>query len=242
MFRRSQGTRIADLWRPLLDRSDVFILDSETTGLGEQDEFCDFALLDTQGRVRASHLVLPTAPIHPGAARTHGLSLDYLRRMGARPYPHVHAEIQAVMRDCRIILGWNVEFDGRIWNQTLTRYGLVWDEKIEARDLMAEHNQYLPGSFKLETVAQNLNLLTASQDHRALSDCQLVLRVMQAYVAQDPPSNPEPMTARQAGYLKSLIQRSEYDSMDEMRDRIWPERRHQPVSRYEASSMIDRLK
>ena len=43
---------IAQEWSELLDRQDVLIFDTETTGNGERAELLEIAVIDTTGRVR----------------------------------------------------------------------------------------------------------------------------------------------------------------------------------------------
>ena len=66
-------------WKPLLDRHDVLILDTETTGRSRSAQIVEIALLDTRGVVRINSLVMPAGRRRIGASshsRTHLPTID----------------------------------------------------------------------------------------------------------------------------------------------------------------------
>lgn len=62
----------------LLDRDDVLIIDTETTGLHEGAEVCQLALINTRGEVLLDTLVRPYGEMDPGAEEVHGISMERL--------------------------------------------------------------------------------------------------------------------------------------------------------------------
>ena len=50
-----------------LVRRDFVIVDTETTGLGADDQVIEVAVVDASGKVLVERLVRPTCPIHPRA-------------------------------------------------------------------------------------------------------------------------------------------------------------------------------
>ena len=70
-------------WAGLLNRADVLILDTETTGL-DWPEIVDIAVIDTRGYRRLNRLVLPAqSDIEAGAVAVHGITPEKLREAQA---------------------------------------------------------------------------------------------------------------------------------------------------------------
>lgn len=91
--RKSRPRASSATWAELLDRLDVLIIDTETTGLGERAEVIEVAALDTTGALRFHALSLPEKPIPRDASGIHGLTRRKLRAEGARPWPKVHGDL-----------------------------------------------------------------------------------------------------------------------------------------------------
>ena len=95
----------------LLDRKDVLVIDTETTGLDRRSEVLEVAVIDTTGRVLLDTVSLPQGRIPRDASDVHGLTRARLRTMGARPWPAVHAELALLLEDASSVIAWNAEFD-----------------------------------------------------------------------------------------------------------------------------------
>ena len=167
-------------WKQLLDRDDVLILDTETTGLSKAAQIVEIALLDTRGVVRINSLVMPAGRRRMGASRIHGLTYRQLVEGGARPWCAVAPEVATALQAANIVLAWNSDFDVRMLRQTDKRYGLspTLPASLRVRCAMLDYHGdriSLVGAVMDEGVAEG----TA---HRALGDCQLVLAVMRAVV------------------------------------------------------------
>ena len=67
-------------WLPLVDREDVLVLDTETTGIGSSAEVIDLAVVDTTGTVRLDTLIMPNDNIPAEASAVHGLTRRMLQR------------------------------------------------------------------------------------------------------------------------------------------------------------------
>ena len=72
--------------RDLLNRSDVLILDSETTGLGGTAELVELAIIDTTGKVLFDELIKPTVSVPLDASRIHGITDSVLRKARANTW------------------------------------------------------------------------------------------------------------------------------------------------------------
>ena len=174
------GTAGAVNWSELLDRPDVLVLDTETTGLGPEAEVIEIAVIDTTGAVLLDTLSLPQDHIPKAASDIHGLTYDRLKRTDAPPWPEVHDQLLTVLEGVSVVLGWNVSFDHRVLQQTAKRHGLRL-HKLPWRDLLADYRAIRPtGRHRLGDAANREGVTVKGSAHRALTDCQTVLAVMQS--------------------------------------------------------------
>jgi len=100
-------------------QSNPLYLDTETTGLGPQDEIIEVCLLESDGSVFFESLVRPTAPIPMDAVRVHGIT-DAMVAQAPR-WPEVWAELKPRLAG-RVVAVYNAEFDLRLLQQSLTRH------------------------------------------------------------------------------------------------------------------------
>jgi len=111
----------AHLARQRLQASPCY-LDTETTGLGPQDEIIEVCLLDTEGSVLFESLVRPTRPIPMDAVALHGITDAAVETSPTWPslWPRLREQMQS-----RSVAVYNAEFDTRLLRQTLARHGLT---------------------------------------------------------------------------------------------------------------------
>lgn len=167
----------------LLEREDVLILDTETTGMGRA-EVIEVSLLDTRGRVRLDTLVEPRArSMNPYAQRVHGISLQMLA--GAPRWSEVLPTYAELTREATV-LAWNAPFDARMIEQSSAAWGLepppahyLCAMKLYARARGAK----VRGLHKVVVDLGLEGLLERYESHRALGDARFVLEVMRAAVA-----------------------------------------------------------
>ena len=176
----------ASEWRALLDRPDVVIVDTETTGLGDRAEVIEVAVLDTTGAVRFEALSLPQGRIPRDASDIHGLTRAILKAEGARPWPDVHSKLAAVLDGAAVVLAWNAEFDARLLVQTASRHGLTFP-KVQIRDALTDYREIrreapARGRHKLTAVMRREGAKVDGPAHRATADCRAVLAVVRAVV------------------------------------------------------------
>lgn len=174
----AEHARVAEAVNTLLGRTDVFILDTETTGL-KDSEVIELALVDTTGAVRLSTLIKPQTPVmNPYAQRVHGISL---RELDKEPsWPEVLPEFVALTKDATV-LAWNAPFDARMLEQTSARWGLPHPKLfyICAMRLYARtHNRSSYGLHKAVATEGLEELLTQHASHRALGDVVFVLELL----------------------------------------------------------------
>lgn len=127
-------------WNDLLNRKDVIIVDTETTGLGKQAELVQMSALDTRGQQIFNLYFQPQGSIAPKAAKIHGLTEKKLKRLGAKPFPKHYRRIRARLNKASVLLAWNAPFDKRMFQQTCARYGEkapAWTWRCAMSDLQA---------------------------------------------------------------------------------------------------------
>ena len=171
-------TRVAEAARKLLGRTDVLILDTETTGLKDA-EVIEVALMDTTGAVRLNTLLKPqTLVMNPYAERVHGISLDALQNEPS--WPEVLPEFVALARDATV-LAWNASFDARMLEQTSARWRLPHPKLLYvcAMRLYAKtHGRPSYGLHKAVVTEGLEELLTQHASHRALGDAVFVYELL----------------------------------------------------------------
>lgn len=176
--RCARRTQLAGAVRGLLNRDDVFILDTETTGL-KGAEVIEVALIDTRGETRLDTLVRPKAArMNPYAQRVHGLSLHDLRDQPT--WPEVLPEILNLAQNATI-LAWNAPFDASMLEQTSAVWGLPHPKLLFvcAMRLYAKtHGKSAYGLHKAVVTEGLDTLLTQHQSHRALGDVIFVLELL----------------------------------------------------------------
>lgn len=97
-------------------------LDTETTGLGAQDEIIEVCLLDNAGSVLFESLVRPTRTIPMDAVALHGITDAAVE--AAPHWPDVWPVLRDLMK-ARSVAVYNAEFDSRLLRQTQARHGLT---------------------------------------------------------------------------------------------------------------------
>ena len=111
----------AHLARLRLQSSPLY-LDTETTGLGPQDEIIEVCLLDSEGGVLFESLVRPTQPIPMDAVALHGIT-DAMVAQSPR-WPEIWPTLRGMMLG-RPVGVYNADFDSRLLRQTHARHALT---------------------------------------------------------------------------------------------------------------------
>lgn len=111
--------RIAAQARELID-SACLVLDTETTGVGPDDEVCEIAILDATGRTILDTLIRPSRPIPPEATSIHRITDEMV---ATAPSWSEIAELFASIVAGRTVVAYNSAFDDRLLMQTHQRHG-----------------------------------------------------------------------------------------------------------------------
>ncbi len=190
MIDLQQARADAARWAAALLQTEFVIFDSETTGLGPQDEFVQVGVIDGRGNVLLDTLIKPTRPIDPGAARIHGLSAVHLIR--ERGFSAVYPDLAAALGGRRVVV-YNADFDRRILHQTCALYDLpvpqVQSWECAMRQYAAYRGSWNPMTREFRWIglgkacaveALNVHTLNA---HSAIDDCLMTLRLIEKMAA-----------------------------------------------------------
>jgi DNA polymerase III subunit epsilon len=179
------------MWaRRVVEERETLLLDTETTGLDDQDEVIQLAIVDMQSNVLLHTLVRPTVPVGTEARAIHGIPDEVLAQ--APSFPNLYETI-AVLLGNRSVLAYHADFDRRILAQTCAKYGLPPIE-VAAWDCVMERYARFWGerSKAGHTKPQSLSTACTQQGievhghHDAVQDCLLTLALIKAVaVAED---------------------------------------------------------
>ena len=104
----------------LIDQQCV-VMDTESTGLGSNDEVCEIAIVDIDGNPLLDTLIRPNKPIPKEATAIHGIT-DAMAA-NAPSWPDIAEQFATVVRG-RTVVTYNAAFDERLIRQTHQLHGL----------------------------------------------------------------------------------------------------------------------
>ena len=186
--RREAISRQARAWL----EANALILDTETTGLGDDAEVVELALVDCAGAVLLDTLVRPSGPVPAEAAAIHGITDAMLAE--APTWSEVHDRFCDLVEGRQVVI-YSREFDTRVITQTARRYGLPapqgFDPVLDPGRIHCAMQAYAEfrgewsaekGRYrwqKLSAAAQQQGV-TVTNAHRALGDCLMTLGLVRA--------------------------------------------------------------
>jgi DNA polymerase III subunit epsilon len=172
--------------RVVVNKNPVY-LDTETTGLGPDDEIVEVSIVDSDGSILFDSLVRPSKSIPPDSTAIHGITNADVQ--SARPWPLVWPEIRGLFFG-RLIVIYNQEFDLRMLQQSHARYKLPWKERLNTFDLLKLYAEFR-GEWDPRRRAYRYQSLDAAgkqcmielpNSHRAAADT-LLARAVLLYIA-----------------------------------------------------------
>jgi DNA polymerase-3 subunit epsilon len=173
--------------REILNSGPVY-LDTETTGLGNDAEIVDIAIIDSDGTELLNTLVRPTIPIPAEATGVHGITDEDVST--APTFAEILPNLNSY--NDRLIVIYNKSYDLRLCNQSAKANKIEpWapPETICAMELYAEFygdwNNY-HGSYrwqKQSDAAHQLGIEIPADLHRAAADANLCRLIVEAMAA-----------------------------------------------------------
>jgi len=150
-----------------IDNPDKYvILDTETTGLGNDAEIVELGILSVTGEILYDGLIKPTKRIPQDAIAIHGIKNEDVKNSPS--WFDVFEDVNKILEG-KTILAYNSKFDIRMIYQTNKLFNLfIKDLDHECvYELMTEYNGY---SSKLESFSETV------QSHRAVDDCMIIYK------------------------------------------------------------------
>ena len=178
-----RARRYAIRWaRQLLDRcyqrDDWVILDTETTGLDNQAELIEIAVISSYGLPLLNTRVRPTQSIPAEAIAVHHITNAMVA--DAPQFPDLYPALTAVLEG-RTVIVYNAQFDRRILVQTQARYHCAPLPPVRWACAMRQHARYA-GQWNAERRDYHWPRLQGG-DHSALGDCYATLRLLHLIAA-----------------------------------------------------------
>ncbi len=175
--------RQAIQWAQNLLARNFYVLDTETTGLGERDEIIQIGIVDADGNAVLDQLIRPSIPIPPGAARVHGIRDDDV--INSPIFSSLYIKLSSLLAG-ETVIAYNMDFDWRMLQQTVARYRLP-DIRIGKRDCAMKQYAKFKGKrsgqgrgyvwHKL-TSALAQESIAAGNAHNALGDALMTLELV----------------------------------------------------------------
>lgn len=177
--------------------ANALILDTETTGLGDDAEVVELALIDCAGAVLLDTLVRPSGPVPAEAAAIHGITDAMLAEEPT--WSEIHARFCDLVEGRQVVI-YSREFDTRVITQTARRYGLPAPQGFDLvldpgrihcamqayaefrGEWSAEKGQYRWQKLSAAAAQQGVTVTNA---HRALGDCLMTLGVVRAMASTE---------------------------------------------------------
>lgn len=199
-----QKTILAMIIRKWL-KSDYVVIDTETTGLGEDAEIIEIAVINMRGEVLLDTLVKPTQSIPPEVTEINHITNEMVA--DAPVWRDVFPKVLDIISHHKW-LAWNSGFDARMLEQTCVNtifpnksacYGAAIVSRIHTShiDAKAVYDQWYGEFDEKRKAFKRQSLTTAAARHgvsvegahRALADCKMILAVLKKVCA--PSSHPQ---------------------------------------------------
>lgn len=161
------------------------MLDTETTGLGKDDEVVEIAIGDcSSGIIIFESLIKPSIKMKPAASEANGITDKMLK--DAPTIDEIWDKIDAIVGNRVVLASHSTSetewFDERLLNQSLDKHGLVcgfiW------KDLQPIYRLYScqlkASDYPLKTEGMCMQLGVEAGSHRAKNDVLAQIRILQA--------------------------------------------------------------
>lgn len=189
-------------------KSDYVIIDTETTGLSDDDEIIEISIINMRGETLLDTLIKPTRPIPAEATAINHITDEMVSVAPA--WPEVYPQVMQIIARRRW-LAWNSRFDARLMTQTclitgvyadyqsaqvIEAYRAVHDSQIDAKQTYSQwygdfddgRSNFVRQSLSAAVEQQNVQINGVA--HRALADCFMVLSVLESVIRNEPRNLP----------------------------------------------------
>jgi len=191
-----QQLEVVNWAKELFEQPNFCIIDTETTGLDDNAEIVEIAIIDKEGNTLINQLVKPTKRIPQEATDIHGITNDEVKK--APSFKTIWPKVRKLLKEYQPIVVYNADFDIQMIRQSCQKYGTT--PKLERFTWHCAMNQYSYFYGEWSDYWGNYcwqKLITATRwasrflncdhhgTHRALNDCKNTLLVLKALAQYD---------------------------------------------------------
>ena len=168
----------------LRNKNKYVILDTETTGLGEDDEIIAIAVIDLDGNILVNKRLYPTKArkISKAASSVHGITMSDLE--GCPYYADISKDLKSAIGK-RNVITYNAAFDEKLIRQTYNlSKGLFRNPAFMPKGpwlcAMKQFARFIGqwNEYHNDYRWQKLDGFTSNADHTALGDCKGTLEII----------------------------------------------------------------
>lgn len=162
--------------------SGAYILDTETTGLGDAAEIVEIAIIRADGTILMNRLVKPSRPIPAPATAIHGITDADVK--DAPTWPDIWPEVKTLISD-RTVIAYNASFDQDMIKQSCCAYPIP-QEPVVVRtrwaDLMELWRIFRDVDHRISLANACAAASIPVGTHRALADAEAARKLLH-YIA-----------------------------------------------------------
>lgn len=188
-FRKDRDAAI--LWAKKAIDTDFLVLDTETTGLEDDDQAVQLGIVSSTGKAVLECLFNPAPKRLPEKATAiHGITLDDVEF--GLPFIAIGTALSFIFKELPLIYAYNADFDRRILQQTIKAWGMnievppFYDVMKPFARFYGEWNEH-HGNYrwqKLEFAARHLGVEVVDA-HSAAADARMTLGVMLSMASEE---------------------------------------------------------
>lgn len=242
------------------------ILDTETTGLNNDDEIIEICLIGLDGNILLNTLIKPTKPIPEHASRIHGI---YDKDVEDAPlWSDVYQDFINIIKDKEVNI-YNGDFDIEMINNTSDKYKLknilhinymdkassYFNEfeysnyhcvMLEYADIWGDFHEYYGNNRwqRLSDAAEQQSIdISDLTTHRAYADCEITRRLLLKIINDECIEDPQNEIIRKEKEIKKIKaeKSAKYRAkVNKLKNKLLPKKGHK--RKYKDYGMLDRPK
>lgn len=167
------------------DLDKFLVLDTETTGLGNNAEIIEISLIDQDGHILIDTLVKPSQPIPDDAIAIHGITNEMAAN--GKNWADVYEVLKGYLDNIINLVIYNADYDLRLIHQTNQNHNVESNKfsctsycaMLDYAEFWGDYNEF-HDSYRWQklTMAAKQQGVEVENAHRALGDCKMTLSII----------------------------------------------------------------